>query len=248
MPVNYQMTWDPALAPRPLGVAGNWTLDFRDEFNGSVVDAGKWQVMGASPWQLDHPEAETLDGDPMINWRPANATIESGALKLVLEPGAPGGELYSGALISLRKFYRGFFEARVKFVGGFPAWWLSASGLGDTDYTGPVVDGLEIDIAESRAFAGTPQSLQHAVHWGGYGAHHQSQEYPLGDGGGDWHIVGCEWLESSLRFYLDGVLTNTFTTVTTDNPDHQMLLTMGRYDTQTTGEAYWDYVRHWTGG
>lgn len=250
MPRNYQMTWDPALSPRPLGIGGVWTLDFRDEFEGSVVDQSKWQILDpALPWVHPGDSFANTSDFGNVTWRQANLGVASSVLTLTLDNSA--GTQYGGGLVSLANQGLGFHEARIKLVSGWSAWWMATHDMGTgTDPEDPAVYGTEIDLAEARAFAGAPQNVQHAVHWNGYDVgRHQFSEHPTAINDGGWHTIGLWWTPTFYKFYVDGALEWTFTTAISQNP-HQYMILNNAYSPggETAGVAYVDYVRHWVGG
>ena len=100
----------------------------------------------------------------------------------------------------------GYFECRVtlqKEIGHWSAFWLQTPTQGQ-----PLDDvakaGCEIDIFEYLRKRG--DTVQHTLHWNGYGEHHkmaaQLAEVPgLTEG---WHTFGLLWTDSEYVFYVDG--------------------------------------------
>jgi beta-glucanase (GH16 family) len=170
---------------------------------------------------------------------------------LTLNQDNSGGIQYDGGIVSKFPLSYGFYEARVQYVSGFPAWWIVSHELGsDPIPQNPAVSGTEMDLAEGRAWNGTPSQISHSVHWNGYGSGHQSQEVHPGtaDDAG-WHTIGFWWTTSSHRFYVDGVLTWTFTTAVSQSPREYMVLNNAHHaNSGPVGVARWDYVRYWTDG
>lgn len=234
---------------QPLGVPGSWTLDFQDEFNGSSIDQSVWQILDpALPWNAMGTFANTGDFGN-VTWRQQNLSVGNSILTCTLDTAA--SVQYGGGIVSLGAQKYGYFESRLQFISGFPAWWVVNHRIG-TDPTpqDPAVSGTEMDIAESTPFFGTPQTVQNAVHWNGYGAGAQSSLHNTSVTDGGWHTFGMWWTSTFTKFYTDGVLDRTFTTaVSQDQVSEYMVLNNAYWPGgQTAGTANFDYVRHWTGG
>lgn len=235
--------------PVPLGVAGSWVLDFRDEFDGTAVDETRWQILDpALTWRALGTFANTGDFGN-VTWRQQNIAVSGGILTLTLD--LDTGTQYGGGIVSLGAQKYGYFESRLQFISGFPAWWIVNHRLG-TDATpqDPAVSGTEMDIAESTAFNGTPQLVGNAVHWNGYGVDEQSDLHNTSINDGLFHTFGFWWTPTFYKFYIDGVLDRTFTTaISQDQVGEYMVLNNDFWPGgQTAGTANFDYVRHWVGG
>lgn len=192
-------------APGAPGGAG-WQLVWADEFNGSSVDTTRWRY-----W---------LDGQTRraaIN-RAANTFVSGGALTVRISN--PNGQLTAGGLESNVGFGYGYFETRSKVVGGWAAFWLQSPGIGSGGT--PAVDGTEMDIMEACC----PGPVQHAVHWGGYGAGHQFTTHTIsGVVQSNWNTYGLEWTPTSYKFWVNGQLSWTFTTAISQRSDEVIRLT-----------------------
>lgn len=234
--------------PQPLGVPGTWSVVVNEDFNGSAVDQSRWQIMDPTlPWTAAN-QYSTMTDFGNCSWRQANVAVSGG--QLTLTQNNTGGTQYGGGLVSKFPLSYGFYEARVQFTSGWPAWWISSSRVGsDPIPQDPAVSGTEMDLAEARAWI-NPQQVSHSVHWNGYGSGHQSQEvHPGTADDGNWHTFGFWWTGTSYRFYVDGVLTWTFTSAISHGAGEYMLLNNAYWvGGATTGVARWDYVRYWTGG
>ncbi len=111
------------VAQTPVGVPGNWTLTFQDEFNGTTLDGTKWR-MGTH-----HVGIAGSGGNA-----PGNITASAGTLKLKSEQRAVsyGGKAFSYATGEVSTFFNyrqqyGYMEARIKYPavkGLWPAFWL----------------------------------------------------------------------------------------------------------------------------
>jgi beta-glucanase (GH16 family) len=100
-------------------------------------------------------------------------------------------------------------EARVQAPtqqGHWAAFWLYTPDVGTANGDGR--DGTEIDIVES-AYVQSDR-VNHALHWDGYDADHQSSgEQATGFGvyDGGWHTFTLEWYPDEYVFYVDGTET-----------------------------------------
>lgn len=132
---------------------------------------------------------------------------------------------------------------------------LVADGYDDASNT--YGDGTEIDIMESLGVWG-PDHTQHAVHWDGYGSSHKSVEsghlsFPAE--GDDFHTYGLYWASGTYEFYIDGVLTYTWTSVEVMESNAFVILSLqlGGWDGNNVGPyldgryVEFDYVRVWSG-
>jgi hypothetical protein len=212
----------------PAGLPGGsgWKLVWSDEFNGSSVDTTLWNY-----W-LDGQQRRSA-----VN-HAANTFVSNGVL--TVRTTQTNGQLTAGGLQSKRGFGSGYFEIRGR-TQGWSAFWLQspANGNGGT----PAVDGTEMDIMETCC-----GPANHAVHWGGYGASHQSVmqfvTLPLSD----WNTYGLEWTPTSYKFWVNGQLSWTFTTAISQRTDEWIRLTQETDGDFCGGQCDFlvDYVRVYT--
>jgi beta-glucanase (GH16 family) len=213
-------------ALQPLGAAGNWTLSFQDEFDGSSPDSAKWstcmwwgcsgltgqgglehfQPQGVSEAgglatltaDLQPGGAQCVDGVPGYAWTYTSGLLQSGPGRSDVDPGC------AGAAPSTAKFsqLRGFFEARIKpccVGGGVTSFWAAAA-----DESWPPEWDFE--------YQGASNQLDLAVHWGA----DNQQDYTLLQEPAGWadsfHVLGLEWASDHLTWYVDGVPQKTVNT------------------------------------
>jgi hypothetical protein len=245
--------------PVPLGVSGTWTLVFQDEFNGTSVNESYWQILDPGktwgPISSDPAVGGTADVSAYDNtadfgnctWDEDQISV-SGSL-LTLNQALISGTQYGGAIVSRWPLHHGYYEARLKFTSGWPAWWFAwhgnSSNATDNDF-----DGTEMDVAEAPVWEGHQNYMACNVHTGGYAGNHTeagSQTYATD---GDWHVVGLHWTTTFLRFYCDGVLVReiTNTLYIAQDPGVEYMILNNASPGSGNGTAQWDYVRHWTGG
>jgi beta-glucanase (GH16 family) len=181
---------------------------WHDEFDGPDVDATKWRVADENP---------TMDLPYRRNWMPKNVTIEDGALVITTHEESDGsfstGAVRTGYYVPADEweFGQAFgrFEARIQAPaqqGHWAAFWLYTPDVGTVNGDGR--DGTEIDIVEF-AYVQSDR-VNHALHWDGYDADHQSSgEQATGFGvyDGGWHTFTLEWYPDEYVFYVDGTET-----------------------------------------
>jgi beta-glucanase (GH16 family) len=107
----------------PVGVPGNWTLTFQDEFEGTVLDGAKWKL-GQGDAGIEGPGGNN----------PANTTVANGKLTLraSTDPVAFAGTNFAystGEISSYMRFKQtgGYMEARMRWdqaTGLWPAFWV----------------------------------------------------------------------------------------------------------------------------
>jgi beta-glucanase (GH16 family) len=146
-----------ALPPLPAGQ--QWKLVWQDEFEGTRLDASKWDVCG--DWKR-------RDGF----WVKEDAYL-NGRGQLVLRTKKDGERYTCGAVRTLGKFEHahGYWVARCKLPrepGHWPAFWLMCGGVNTVGNDGR--DGTEIDIAE---FPWRDGRTTMNLHWDGYGKAHK---------------------------------------------------------------------------
>lgn len=117
--------------------------------------------------------------------------------------------------------------------------------------------GMEIDAMESLGIWGS-HKIQHALHWDGYGAQHQTINWPnityppSADG---FHTYGVYWEAGLLEFYVDGMKTGEWSNSRVMSvPAYAILsLQIGGWDgnnggVQVNGQSLEvDWVRVWSG-
>ena len=123
-----------SLPPAPANKA--WKLIWHDEFNGTVLDAKKWDV----------PECPRRDG----YWS-RKAIALDGKGHLVMSTLKDGDKFLDGCVRTLGKFEHsfGYYVARIqlqKQPGHWPAFWIMGPGVVKVGNEGR--DGTEIDIME----------------------------------------------------------------------------------------------------
>ncbi len=193
----------PASLAEPPG-GSDWNVVFSDEFEGDGLDLQKWrhQSTGLRREAYNTPGAVRVTGG-----------------NLVISTFTSGGAHYTGMVSTAETFLYayGYVEARINFdssPGMWSAFWMQSPTMTNASLyaTDPNLAGTEIDICEHRSIdaggASIDAKIVGNIHWGGYGADHESTGYtsPNLDLGGGYHVYGLEWTPTQQRFYIDGVL------------------------------------------
>jgi len=188
---------------------GPWIKTWGDEFNGTgAPEAKKW----------DRPEYNRRNNDsgPDGWWLQEDSYLD-GKGNLVLRAKKINNrnsdkdqfDYSTGAIRSYGKFQQQFgrFEIRCQLPtqpGWWVAFWLMSEGVGNVNDAGE--DGTEIDIFEGF---GWTDAINHALHWNGYGAEHQSEGHmaPVPGIRNGFHTFALEWEKDMYRFYVDDIET-----------------------------------------
>jgi Glycosyl hydrolases family 16 len=171
----------------PGKVAGTWgTPVLSDDFNGTRLDAAKWQV-------YQDPDASTHRGVA------AGTHVSNGRLMLV--GGVYGGEDQGAGVISRYAQTFGRWEARIRSDPG--------AGYSATAFLWPVHMGrpefAEIDFAE--ILGADRQSGGVFIH---HGRDDQQVQRTIRSDFTKWHTMAVDWLPDHVTFWSDGKKTWTY--------------------------------------
>ncbi len=236
--------------PKPTGVAGNWTLKFSDDFNGTTLDTSKW--------------TKNWFGDPSTYSKPVNSSagncfsadqisVSNGNLNMGLANNTASGctlrdgttmAKYKGGLVNTLKKYEfsyGFMEARMYVPGANGLMYNWATFWSDT--TGDWPEGGEIDVMESLS-----------DRYPNWHYHYAKNGVEAGPGGGikmdgtGWHTYAAKWEPTKITWYYDGVEVASWTDGIVPGP-HFVILEHGVNKSDTAPRpdttAMVDYVRVW---
>ena len=173
----------------------NYTLTWSDEFNGTSVDATKWNFETGNL---------NVNGEKEF-YQAANAVEANGMLQITAKNEPQGGFPYTSARMNtINKFSTtyGKIEARIKLpmgAGLWPAFWM----LGSDINTGTIWPGCgEIDIMEH---VNADSLIYGTMHWSAGG---QEADYGLNlsSSPSEWHIYSVTWDTNSIKWYMDNTL------------------------------------------
>ncbi len=227
----------PLLASPPAN--GRWQLSFSDEFNGTQLDATKWDYrLGTRFWSEQ---------------RPQNVSVGGGLLRLALKKEASGELQYTaGGIISKEQFRYGYYEARLKMPRGkgwHTSFWMMrnrpAKPGGETRYQ-------EIDVVEQDSIAPTDYSANFHLYKPHTSFGYKRMAAP--DLSAEFHVYGAEFSPQVVRFYFDGALVHTIDIASVPHNDQQIWLTSIAAplhktdrvdDSQLPAEALFDWMRYY---
>jgi len=230
----------PAIADPPKAPLAGYELAWAEEFDGEVLDKGKW--------------AYRTDSKHLSTQKPENVLVRDGVLHLQLKKEKAGGKDYTGAgIISREEFKYGYFEARMKMPAGagwHTSFWLQKhDGSGTTD-SQDALQGLDVGQNDSI------DPLTYTVTLNKYNpeppANYGYQRLAAPHLSADFHVFGCEFTPEAARFYLDGKLVHTVSASAIQHGEQNLWVTsiashMGGTRQVDDGalpqEALCDYVR-----
>jgi hypothetical protein len=183
--------------------------------------------------------------------RAENAFISGGVLNLRTTTAniGYGSELSAGGLET--DYYMGpeeFLEMRCAMSGWFAGWSQTYDGMWGLNTPPDPADGAEYDIIEQ--YNGDSQPIQHNVHWGGYESNHRTAGQDI-TGVADKFAMNTYGFWRSVsggfcKFYVNGSLSYTFTTIVSTRTDHGMRLTVETDGGITSCLAKVAYAARWT--
>jgi beta-glucanase (GH16 family) len=179
-----------SLPPAPAGKA--WKLAWHDEFDGTTLDATKWEFP---------PEGQRKGG----YWMKKPVSLDGKghlAIKVIRED----DRFLDGCVRTKGKFEHafGYYVARIelqKQPGHWSAFWLMGDTVGKVGDDGR--DGTEIDIMEKPWL---DDRVTHNLHWDGYGKDHKTAGTTVEVPGvmQGFHTFSLLWMPNEYVFYVDG--------------------------------------------
>ena len=194
--------------PPPPPIGKRWVLVWSDDFNGTTLDASKWNH------RSEAFRSERRQSGHRIRWRYEHDNVSLRDSYLVLRNTRDpriidGADVAKAAAIDSKgKFEQtyGYFEASIRIAptadGMHTAFWLQNDNRYRTAADGGVdgpSDGAEIDILESVY---TSDRYVWAVHWEGNSLHADVEFAPMHDG--QFHVFAVAWTPDSYTFFADG--------------------------------------------
>lgn len=188
----------------------NYALQWQDEFNGSSLDAKKWNVeTGADGWGNDELQEYTRSG---------NILVSGGCLRIIAKKEGNRAPAYTSARINTKglfAFTYGKVEARMRLPAGkgiWPAFWMMGANIDKAGY--PACG--EIDIMEMVGGSGEAGSdWSDSRIWGSIHRRRGRTDdvYSItgkcetpGRFADAFHVFGVEWDGERVEYYVDGSL------------------------------------------
>jgi beta-glucanase (GH16 family) len=226
----------PGAGQPPAAVTGGqtWNTIFNDDFNGSAVDASRWNVQNNSNFGTGNNEDQC--------YRAANTTVANGALRMIgkretvtgcgSNPDGGSSYYFTSGMVTTRqqggsmkfKYRQGYAEVRMRVPRGniyWPAFWLVGAGdgsspgwpaYGEVDVT--EIYGSKPDISESNFHrtGGNIGARNHNVtnKSSSSGLNINPPNPFVAGGTNDWHTYGINWTANQLQWFIDGVLVRTY--------------------------------------
>lgn len=188
-----------------------WQLAWSDEFNGTTIDASKWNYDlgngGSNPgWGNNEKELYTNDSK--------NVYQQEGLLNItaIKDTGNATYPYSSTRIKSQGKYSKryGKIEAKIKLPEGkglWPAFWMMPE---DSAYGVWAASG-EIDIMEAKGSINNQVggTLHYGKAWPGNKYSGSTYTMTAGQTISNWHTYAIEWEPGEIRWYVDGKLYQT---------------------------------------
>ncbi|AYL99570.1 glycosyl hydrolase family protein [Mucilaginibacter celer] len=169
------------------------TLLWSDEFNGTSVNTGNWNIDVGNPNVNNEKEY----------YQAANATVSGGFLTITARKQSVGGQPYTSAKLTTAGKYQptsGRIEASIKLPavqGTWPAFWMLGANIGSVGWP----QCGEIDIMEQ---VNTSNTILGTMHWNNNG--HVQYGGSTTTSPTNFHTYAVEWDANSIRWYVDNTL------------------------------------------
>ena len=230
-------TSNPNVQPYPGTPVNGYLLAWSDEFNGTNVNTSKWNFRtGVRLWSTQLP---------------ANNGVSNGLYYLHVKKETVGSTDYTaGGIISSKLFRYGYYETSMKVPPGrgwHTSFWMMKQTLTTNDTAQIELDALENDSVNlfnyginNHRWLPTP-----VLHFGG-----KTVNTPSLNAG--FHVIGCEYTASTVKYFFDGVLQQSLATTNFTLADVNIWLTsvaanLGGTtnvdDSQLPNFALYDYAR-----
>lgn len=178
----------------PFGdVAPGYTYAWGDEFDGNALDASQWTYRTDSKmWSTQLPD---------------NVSVADGKLSIALKKQQNQKYGYTGGgIITKRPFEYGYYEARFKVPPG-SGWHTSFWAMAYNDKNTAPQRTQEIDFCEQDSVITTKYSAG-VIAWDQRGKDYGRKYVHTPDLAADFHVWGCEFTPTHVRFFFDGKLTH----------------------------------------
>ena len=178
--------------PSPISRT-NYQLVWSDEFNGTSVDASKWNKVG--PW--GHSVAS---GWANFSYLTSNVSVANGLATITVHK---SGSNWNGGILSTdttKRFQYGFVEVRRKLPPKGPGFWPGIWLYGGTSSD-------ELDMMEWLGRDVT--TVYQTYHYGS--GQQQGVSPKSSDWTTDYHLFQMKWEPSRITYYIDNVQTASWT-------------------------------------
>lgn len=177
----------PILQPHP---SCSWQLTFSDEFNGTSLDAQKWNTQ--------YPSG---NGGELQYYAPDAFSLRDSILSIIADRRPMHGYPYSSGIITTQERFSqkyGFFTMRAKLPYGrgfWPAFWML-----------PVKPDFPTETDIFELHGDEPNVIYMTHHWKKPGAGSQKTQttYRGPDFSSDFHTFSLLWSKSELSWCIDG--------------------------------------------
>jgi beta-glucanase (GH16 family) len=181
----------------------NWKLVWGDEFNGTHLNASKWNV--GKPWTGPDGTNGDPDAGTLSYFTPNNVSVSGGMLHLTIQQQTVTDAMgrtfnyTSGYINTAGKFEMssGYVEIRAQIPTGaglWPAFWMVTNGWPPED------DVAEFITGENRFHQGLAYGSTSNVQWDDMNTY-----APLPTG---FHTYGMQWGPGYQIFTMDGIITH----------------------------------------
>jgi hypothetical protein len=223
--------------PYPGTPVTGYKLAWSDEFNGSVLNASKWNYRTDTRfWSLQ---------------RAANVRTSNGSLYLDLKKETFGTTHYTGGGVISKKLFRyGYYEARMKVPPG--AGWHSSFWM--MKYNRPATDtvSIELDAIENDSITPLKYGVNTHRHLPTPHRTYGNKNVVTPSLSANYHVFGCEFTPTLIRYFFEGNVVQTVDATQFPHNDLNIWLTsiaapLGGTpsvdDTQLPAAALYDYAR-----
>lgn len=184
------------IAALPLEAAppAGYRLAWQDEFDGGAVDESKWQYRtGVRFWSTQLAE---------------NVSVSDGLLHLHLRKQTVGTTNYTaGGVISRKVFRYGFYEARMKVPPG--GGWHTSFWMMRFNRPADATEAIELDVIENDSVDPLKYGVNTHRHVPTPHLTYGNKNVATPSLSDDFHVFGCEFTPSFIRYFFDGVLVQT---------------------------------------
>jgi hypothetical protein len=236
--------------PLPVGVPGNWTLKFADEFNGSTLDESVWTPgiggTGITEEINDTCLDSTLASEPGDGYLHLKMVPQQNTCNSTKHAGSETTQS-TGALVSSDPSDRVAGHVGYQYTYGYVEWraYLQAAASGQIA-NWPSLWSVGCCHWPTNGENDTLDSWADGLACWGF---HSDAGAPTACASSDytgWHTFGSNWQPGVVTYHYDGVQVGQITTGITSTPQY-LIMNIGAHSpgTAASGEMLVDYVRVW---